>query len=131
MKKLLYAFAIALVATVSCGKQDVEPEQKEDTRLVGTSYKTTDVSVMSMFGRAGHVFEFDTATTGIAYWVGKDGKQNATDGEFTYELNYPDLTITKTRTSDGDTSVLVFVFQDARSFYRSYADGTRVTYYKQ
>lgn len=129
MKKILFALAIALMATVSCGKQNTETGP--DSRLVGTSYKTTDVTVMSMFGYAGHIFEFDTATTGIAYWVGKDGKQSGTDGEFTYQLDYPNLTITTIRSSNGNTSTNNFVFQDSRSFYRSYKDGTRVTYYKQ
>ena len=130
MKKIFFALAIALMATVSCGKQNADPEQKEDTRLVGTSYKTTEVMVMSMFGYAGHVYEFDTATTGIAYWVGKDGKQNGTDGEFTYVLEYPKLTITKTN-GKGEVSTDNLTFQDARSFYREYKDGSKVTYYKQ
>lgn len=131
MKKILFAIAIALMATVSCGKQNTEPEQQEDTRLVGTSYKTTDVMVMSMFGYAGHVFEFETATTGIAYWVGKDGKQNGSDGEFTYTLDYPNMTVVQNKKSSEGTTTLNFVFQDSRTFYRSYNDGTKVTYYKQ
>lgn len=127
MKKILFAFAIVLMATVSCGKQNTEPEQ--DTRLVGCSFKTTDVSVMSIFVYSGHVYEFDTATTGIAYWVGKDGKQNGSDGEFTYVLDYPKLTITKTK--NGEVSTDNLTFKDARAFYREYKDGTKVTYYKQ
>lgn len=125
MKKIF--IALMALAVISCGKQNTEPEL--DARLVGTSYKTTDVTVMSIFGYAGHVYEFDTTTTGIAYWVGKDGKQNGSDGEFTYTLNYPNLTITKTK--NGKTSTDNLVFQDARTFSRIYADGTKVNYYKQ
>lgn len=129
MKNILFALAIALMATVSCGKQNTETGP--DSRLVGTSYKTTDVTVMSMFGYAGHVFEFDTATTGVAYWVGRDGKQNGSDGEFTYTLDYPNMTVVQKKKSSEGTTTLNFVFQDSRTFYRSYADGTKVTYYKQ
>lgn len=130
MKKLLFALAIVLATTVSCGKQNTEPQKKEDDRLVGCSFKTTDVSVMSMFGYRGHVYEFDTATDGIAYWVGADGKQNGSDGEFTYVLEYPKLTITKTN-GKGEVSTDNLIFQNARSFYREYKDGSKVTYYKQ
>lgn len=126
MKK--FFIALAALALISCGKQNTEPEQ--DTRLVGCSFKTTDVSVMSIFGYRGHVYEFDTTTTGIAYWVGADGKQNGSDGEFTYVLEYPKLTIKKTN-GKGEVSTDNLTFQDARSFYREYKDGTRVTYYKQ
>lgn len=126
MRKFLVA--LMALAIVSCGKQNTEPEL--DSRLVGTSYKTTSVSVMSIFGYAGHVYEFNTTTSGIAYWVGKDGKQNGSDGEFTYTLTYPNLKIKK-KNSKGETVVDDLLFQDQRTFYREYADGTKVTYYKQ
>ena len=128
MKRILTIFAVCVTAFVACQKGDTAP--KEATRLVGSSYRTDGYrAIMSIFGYYYHILEFDTATTGVAYWTDSSGRQNGSDGGFYYRLEYPDLYVTEDE--DGDT--LHYRFEDSRSFFLVAKDGTinkSMDYYK-
>jgi len=125
MKRIiLTAFAvIALLA--GCEKA----ERGSDNFLVGTSYRTDGYKAImgALFGYTYNVFEFSTDSEGTAYWTNASGAQNGTDGEFTYVLDYPNLSVTK----KGETTK--YVFKDRRTFVFLKDDGTQntmITYYK-
>ena len=114
MKKFLLLLA-ALTILVGCSKDD----GKNDNRLAGSSFRTDGYkTVMSFWGYHYHVIEFSTNSSGVAYWTDKSGKQNGSDGDFTYSLSYPDLYITK---DDGTKEH--YRFKDSRSFVYIKDDG--------
>lgn len=125
MKKFILLFALLMPIFLGCGKED-----KADSRLAGTSYRTDGFKAVMqpIWGYYYHVLEFSTSTAGIAYWTDKNGNQNGTDGEFTYTLTYPDLYVTF------KDEVRHYTFSDARTFVYIKDDGTPNTmlkYYKQ
>lgn len=110
-------------------KKDNEP--KADDRLVGTTYRTDAYkSLMGpLYGYQYHLYDFISTSEGVAYWADKNGKQNGSDGNITYRLEYPELYIVE---EDGDETHFRFI--DARSFSLVKVDGTlnsSFTYYKQ
>ena len=129
MKRILILAIIGLFAA-GCGKQNAEPENRVDERLVGTTYRTDGVKMMEViWGYYYHLFDFDTATSGVAYFADRKGGQNGSDGDFTYRLDYPELYITRE-----DGKVEHYRFLDSRTFVLIKDDGepnTMFTYYKQ
>lgn len=127
MRKVLLV-ALAMVCLAGCNK---ESGPNADDRLVGTTFRTDAYkSLMEpLYGYRYHLYDFTSTSAGVAYWADKNGKQNGSDGNITYRLEYPDLFIT-----DDKGEETRFRFIDARSFSLVKVDGSlnnSFTYYKQ
>lgn len=128
MKKILIVI-VALLSVIACSKGG--SGGKSDNSLVGSTFRTTGYSAVyyTIWGYYYHVYEFETSSRGYAYWADKNGNQKGNDGDFTYVLSYPNLTITRK-----DKTVEKFKFKDSRTFVFVLDDGSlnsSITYYKK
>lgn len=121
MRKFLIV-TLAALCLAGCSKFNSNP-------LAGSSYRTDGYqAIMSLWGHYYHIFEFSTATEGIAYWTDKQGYQNGSDGVFTYTVEGDDVYITPR-----DKSVQHYRIISSRAFVLIRIDGTEnpsMTYYK-
>lgn len=120
MKKLIFSLlAIVTIFFMGCSKEESNQEPQLDDRLVGTEWITED-TVYELFygGVCYNVFEF-TSTTTFENYTTQNGRVVDSDGEFSYTLEYPILTL-HSMNSDGDD--YIFEFKDSRTIVRSGAN---------
>lgn len=133
MKKILFALAIALMATVSCGKQNTDV----DSRLVGASFFSSGYSNIlgPTMGIYGHIYKFTDAYHGSGIWLDENKKQVGDTEGFTYILDYPNLSITNDKPGNsGIAKTYKYVFTDPNTFVELNDKGEQnkiATYYKQ
>lgn len=104
MKKL-FIILTTIAVLAGCSKT-------EDNMLLNTTWQTDDYSTINMlFGYSYHVYEFYSEDKASSYWLDKRGNVADSDGDVKYELQYPQLIITK-----ADGSQLEFTFSDRMTF---------------
>ncbi len=133
MKKILFAIAIALMATVSCNKQNADV----DSRLIGTTFITSGYSNITgpLSGIYGQAYQFKDAYHGVMYWTDKNGNKTGDSETFSYILDYPNLSITYDKPeSSGLARTNNFIFEDPDTFVLLNDEGKRnhiMTFRKQ
>ena len=116
MKRVLMLM-MAMMLFAGCKKES-------SNMLVGTTWETDDNFIMSaVFGYKYHVYEFYSEDMVSAYYTNSVGKIMSVDGDYKYELNYPNLTI-YTKYGEQD-----FEFGSRNSFTSKAADP--YTYFKR
>ena len=124
MKKITFLLLLSVLILSGCSKAD------GGKSLEGSAFQSDAYSAMfyTLLGYYYHVFEFETKSSGVAYWADKNGRQNGSDGNFTYTYEHPDLYITNKSGKEH------YVFIDSRTFVMVSDSGEQlktIKYYKR
>lgn len=120
MKKIiaLVFCAVSLIGAIGCQKNEIKEEDqiKLDDRLVGTKWQTSDFAYKLIYGGNPYeVYEF-ISTTEVENYTISSGNVVKSYGTYTYQLNYPHITIDVV--SSGVATPTHYTFKDSRTMVR-------------
>lgn len=120
MKKVLAIVlcAVSLIGAIGCQKNEIKEEEqvKLDDRLVGTKWQTSDYAYKLIYGgNPFEVYEF-ISTTEVEDYTTNGGNVVKSYGTYTYQLDYPHITINVV--SSSATTPTHYTFKDSRTMVR-------------